>query len=777
MQSPDPLSRDRVVHLLSAALALASIPLITPLLGDEWRATYGHRIIDLPFLVGIIVSIRFRQQRVQDSAERRFWNLLTIGFAWWLIALGIGAASALIPLEHGVLYTFLKNGPYLVLYGALAAALEIHPHVQDDPVSARLRILDRAGSSILLFGLLSYFLVVPTVASGTVSAFWASSLALFVAFDAYIVLRLWQLQVSAKNREWRSVYRWLLIGAASWGTGDLLLLLMYEGLIPDPGWGTLFDLIWPVSFSAVIVATRSRIPGNEAELPTAPTYKPFGMGPLVVYTLTPLLMHVTLYRFGLPGSEFSALREDLALGLTAILAGLTLVYHQLLRFENARLAEAEARAREELSHQAFHDELTGLPNRNMFRDRLHQAIAESVRYRGKCAVLFCDLDQFKVINDSLGHEAGDETLVATAERLRELLRKQDTVARLGGDEFAVVVQRVQRAPDVAVLAEKMLATISEPLMVGRKHHVLTASIGVAVFPDDGVDEHTLLKHADTAMYQSKLHGRNTYRLFTEAMNEAAEERLAIEQGLRTGLLEDRFTVFYQPIVELADSQPVGYEALLRWNHPQRGYISPFSFIDVAEQTGLIEPIGQWVLETSCTWAAQPRPAGEAPAYVSVNVSPRQFRDPELASEVARVLQDSGLEAERLQLEITESMALTIDSTAPTLRTLRDMGVRIAIDDFGTGYAALSLLQDLAVDVVKIDQAFVRGIKTGSVSEAIIRAIVSMARALDFYVVAEGVETGKELAVIRECDCDAVQGFYLCKPLPPDELEEALRRNP
>jgi diguanylate cyclase (GGDEF)-like protein len=426
---------------------------------------------------------------------------------------------------------------------------------------------------------------------------------------------------------------------------------------------------------------------------------------------------------------------------------------------------------------AFHDDLTGLPNRNMFHDRLRIAIADAKRYERKCAVLFCDLDQFKVINDSLGHEAGDQALVAISDRLRSSVRQLDTVARFGGDEFTIIVHGIREALDAAPLAEKLLASISEPLVVGGKSHVITASVGIAVFPDDGEDEETLLKHADTAMYQAKLHGRGTYRLFTEAMNEAADERLAIEQGLRTGLMDDQFAVFYQPIVEVATGQAVAYEALLRWNHPERGFIQPVSFIDVAEQTGLIVPIGRWVLETACTWAAQmdsnaADPTGDPPS-IAVNLSLRQLSEPDLAEDVKKILEHTGLAPSRLQLEITESMALTLDSTAAVLGQLRDLGVRIAIDDFGTGYAALSQLRDLPVDIVKIDRSCVSGIEVNSVSEAIVLAIVSMARALDFYVVAEGVETERELDIIRQSKCDAVQGFFLCGPLPPEELEDGM----
>jgi diguanylate cyclase (GGDEF)-like protein len=495
------------------------------------------------------------------------------------------------------------------------------------------------------------------------------------------------------------------------------------------------------------------------------------MGPLVLYASAPLLMHTLLYRFGVPDPEFGALREGVALIATVILTGMTLVYHRLVQQENRRLAAEELMAREQLAHRAFHDELTGLPNRNLFMDRLRMAIAEAVRTEQSCAVLFCDLDQFKVINDSLGHEAGDETLIYTARRLCSTVRERDTVARLGGDEFAVVLTGIGNPQDAAHLAKKMLEALGEPLCLAGKHHSLTASIGIAVYPDDGITAKALLKHADTAMYQSKIHGRNTFRLFTEAMNVAAEERLSIEQGLRAGLIAEQFSVFYQPIVSLDTGRAAGYEALVRWYDPQRGYITPASFIDVAEQTGLIVPIGQWVLETACAWAAEHPVIKGWPPTMSVNISARQLREPGVVDYVADVLARTGLEPACLQLEITESVALSMEASSGVLPGLRRLGVRIAIDDFGTGHSALSRLQEMPVDAVKIDRCFVQGIEENSVSEAIVTAIVSMADAMGITVVAEGVETASELAVIRQARCHAAQGYYYCEPLPAEALAE------
>jgi len=763
------LAQDKYVRGIAILCALAAVPLIAPILGDQWRSVYGSRIVDLPFLVAAFLAIRYRLRAVTEARERRFWNLLGFGSAFWLGALLISMVDDDLPRAT---QSIAENAPYLLFYGAVAAALEFHPHVSSGPVT-RLRALERIGSLIFLFGLLLYFLVLPGLLRR--DAFGASSFALFVALDVYFILRLAGLRQSAVHAEWRSIYSWLLIGAAGWCLSDLGLLLMYEGILPDPGWGTLFDLIAPLAFCAVVVATRVSGSQTEARVVTTPVRVRLGMSPLVAYAVSPLLLHVSLYRFGMPDPDVRPARELLVLAFATMLAALTFAYDRLLRVENRRLVAEEASATEKLAHQAFHDGLTGLPNRNLFLDRLQQGIADAKRYKRQCAVLFCDIDQFKVINDSLGHEAGDQALVFFAERLKSAVRELDTVARFGGDEFAIILRGIHGALDAARLAEKILPALAEPLVVQGKSHVLTTSIGIAVFPDDGEDGTTLLKHSDTAMYQAKLEGGSGYKLFTKGMNDAAEERRSIEQGLRTARSDDDFIVYYQPIVDIATGQPVGYEALLRWNHPERGILEPASFLKVAEETGLIVPIGTWVLEKACACAAQMESSSPRPPSIAVNMSLRQLREPGLARDVITILERTGLDPQRLQLEITESMALEIDSNSPVLRQLRDLGVLLAVDDFGTGFSAMSRIKDLPIKMVKIDRSFVRGIEPNSIGETIVRAIVTMARALDLYVVAEGVETEAEFDVLRQLQCDAIQGFYFSGPVPAEELEAVMVR--
>jgi len=383
------------------------------------------------------------------------------------------------------------------------------------------------------------------------------------------------------------------------------------------------------------------------------------------------------------------------------------------------------------------------------------------------------VDQFKVINDSLGHEAGDEILIVLADRLRSKVREVDTVARFGGDEFSVLVQDIREVVDAAKLAENLLAALTDPVVVAGQELVLTSSAGIALYPDDGEDEATLIKHADIAMHQAKKRGRNAYQLFTTAMNDAARERLTVERGFREALSNGRLEVHYQPIIDLMSRQPIGCEALLRWNHPTKGLIGPASFIAVAEQTGLIVPAGEWVLEVACTWAQQLESTVAKNLSIAVNLSPRQLQERTFAARVAAILDRTGLDPTRLQLEITESMALDADSTVEVLNGLRDQGVRIAIDDLGTGFSGLSRLRDLPMDVIKIDRSFIRKIHDDPVGEAIVRGVVGIAKALDLYVVAEGVETQQQLDVIERLHCHAVQGYLLHRPLPPAELNELL----
>jgi len=428
----------------------------------------------------------------------------------------------------------------------------------------------------------------------------------------------------------------------------------------------------------------------------------------------------------------------------------------------AELEDAKARAQ----HLAGHDALTGLPNRRVLEDRLSQALALSYRNRQQTAVMFIDLDRFKTINDSLGHSVGDALLREVAQRLVKQLRVGDSICRIGGDEFVVVLPEVKRSSDVASVAQKVIDQLSNPVLIEERELVVTPSIGISVFPDDGRDAETLIRNADAAMYHAKEMGRANYQFFTEQMNLSASRRLALESDLRRALGRDQLRVHYQPIVEAKSGQVVAHEALVRWQNPHRGLVGPAEFIQVAEETGLILKIGEWVLREACRWATFI--GAERGLQVSVNLSPRQFKDPKLVQLVAKALRDSGLPARLLELEITESTAMQHTDTAlSTLSRLKELGVSIAIDDFGTGYSSLAYLKRFPVDKVKIDRAFVADVPGDEDQGAIVAAIVALAHALEIKVIAEGVETAMQREFLRNCGCDFLQGYLTGRPLDAD----------
>ena len=429
----------------------------------------------------------------------------------------------------------------------------------------------------------------------------------------------------------------------------------------------------------------------------------------------------------------------------------------------------------QIAHSAQHDFLTGLPNRLLLNDRVGQAISIARRHDYEVAVLFLDVDGFKHINDSLGHPAGDKLLKSIAERLLGCVRASDTVSRQGGDEFVVLLSEVEHAEDTAILARRMLAELTKPHAIDQRELHITASIGVSVYPDDGNDAETLIKNADTAMYQAKAKGQQSYQFFKPAMNERAVERQSIEEGLRRALERQELILHYQPKVELSTRRITGAEALIRWNHPTRGLVLPTQFISVAEDCGLIQPIGRWVLREACRQAQAWAEAGLPALTMAVNVSAIEFRHDTFLEGIFSTLSETGLDPHRLELELTESVLVKqAESTASILQALREKGVQVAIDDFGTGYSSLSYLRKFPVDALKIDQSFVRQISNGGDNTIIVTAIIALARSLKLRVVAEGVETAEELAFLRALQCDEVQGYFFGRPVPPDQFAGLLK---
>lgn len=448
------------------------------------------------------------------------------------------------------------------------------------------------------------------------------------------------------------------------------------------------------------------------------------------------------------------------------------VIGSVLVFRDVSAARAMA---QQIAHAAEHDFLTGLPNRLLLNDRIGQAIILAERNKDKVAVLFLDMDGFKHINDSLGHSAGDKLLQSIANRLRNCVRAPDTVSRQGGDEFIVLLQGVNQPEDAAVAARRLLDSVAESYSMGQHNLHITTSIGVSLYPDDGPDAETLIKNADTAMYQAKEHGRQSFQFFKAEMNVRAVERQSIEEDLRRALERNEFALHYQPKIDLATGAITGVEALLRWTHPTRGSISPAQFIPIAEDTGLILPIGAWVLREACTQAQAWVEAGLPMGTIAVNVSAIELRNADFLREMLSTLCDSGHDPRSLELELTESFLMkNSGSAASVLQSIREKGVRIAIDDFGTGFSSLSYMRKFPLDALKIDQSFIRQIVTSSDDTAIVSAIISMGQSLKLRAIAEGVETTEDLTFLQQLKCDEAQGYYFSRPVPAERCADLLR---
>jgi len=430
---------------------------------------------------------------------------------------------------------------------------------------------------------------------------------------------------------------------------------------------------------------------------------------------------------------------------------------------------------EKILHQAHYDALTELPNRFLCLDRLSQKIKDANRHGYQLAVLFIDLDDFKKVNDSLGHETGDKLLVSAAERLRSVVRNEDTVGRLGGDEFLVLLGGLQHASGAIPVVENLVDQFRRSFQIDGREIILTSSIGLAMFPGDGDNPSQLLRNADTAMYHAKEGGRNTYSFFTEAMNHEVGRRLALEEQLHGALARNEFSVVFQPQVQISSGRIIGAEALLRWENAALGQIPPSEFIPIAEQTGIIIQLGKFVLEEALSHVAKWREEFAPDFRVSVNVSPRQFRDPNLVNDVHEALKKHSVPGKNLELEITEGVLLTgqID-IGKQLAALRELGASIALDDFGTGYASLSYLRTYPFDLLKVDRSFVNDITHDQADKALVDASIAMARALGLSVVAEGVETAEQLQLLSDMSCDAAQGFYTGKPVTAEEVTNTFK---
>jgi len=570
------------------------------------------------------------------------------------------------------------------------------------------------------------------------------------------------------------------IGIAGMHYTGMAAMRMNPGIDYDP-------LLFLASVAIAIVASAAALWIAFRLRKNTPHVKAARAGASVVMGVAIVGMHYT----GMAAANFRtgaicmAAREGVSPGWLAILivvvtlavltiALLTSVLDARLESRTAKLARSLAEANEELTQMVLHDHLTKLPNRTLLEDRLTQSINKASRSNSHFALMFMDLDGFKAINDSLGHHIGDRLLVEVAERLTGSMRAHDTVARLGGDEFVILVDLVK--PDDAMpVAEKLVEVVNQPFMVDKHELRVSASVGIAIYPEDGSTRHDLVINADAAMYHTKRSGRNGYNFFEPSMNANAHNQLQWLQDLRVALERKQFRLVYQPKFRSPDGPVMGAEALLRWQHPVHGIVGPDEFIALAERSGLIIPIGAWVLDEACRQMQEWIKLGYSDWKIAVNLSALQFADPHLLDVVTAALEKHQLPASCLTLEVTESTAM--HDTAASMQTLQkiaDLGVDISIDDFGTGYSSLLYLKRLPANELKIDRGFVRDLSDGTEDAAIVSAIVALGRTLNLRIVAEGVETEMQQDFLTSVGCDALQGYLMGRPMPPEQFLQAIR---
>jgi len=478
-------------------------------------------------------------------------------------------------------------------------------------------------------------------------------------------------------------------------------------------------------------------------------------------------------------NKIEATQYQIVSGVFVALATLYLFLYVIVkRADNIIKRHEEVRLlhEREMRHQAYHDSLTGLPNKSKFSEQLRESINRSVRSGQQFALMFVDLDRFKIINDSMGHDAGDQLIRIAGERLSSLTREKDILFRWGGDEFTIILENIDNLDDVSTIAERIIKGMSSPISIAKQELVITTSTGIAVYPNDSDSAEALIKNADAAMYHAKGSGRNRYEFYTPEMNARAKERLELESGLQKALQNEEFILHYQPKYGASTQKLVGVEALLRWQHPSYGLVMPDRFIPALEENGLINAVGEWVLRTACAQNKMWQEQGFAPVTVSVNISAVQFRSPQLIDSVARVLDETQLESRYLELELTESMFISnTEAAINTMYRLKDLGVSLSIDDFGSGYSSLSYLKRFPVDYLKIDRSFIKDIENSNKDAAITNAITVLAHSLNMKIVAEGVESQGQLDYLKSQGCQELQGFLFSRPVPAQEISELLER--
>lgn len=595
---------------------------------------------------------------------------------------------------------------------------------------------------------------------------WQRNRNLLIALGALILFILLQLYIRYLKKKISKAYlglrkqhEWLRITLSS--IGDAVITTNEKGVVTFSNFETqkLLGLSESELTGKKLDKLLSRLSGNSANSYRIPIEEVISQG--LVISIESNISLVTKEGERLLTGTAAPIRND-----SGVIIGTVIVLKDITELK---------RTEEIIYNMEYYDSLTGLPNRSLFSDRLNMALAQARRNGQMCALIILDLDNFKTINDTLGHSVGDILLKQVGEKIKSYLREVDTVARLGGDEFVILQPQIRDISDSTKVADRILEKFQRSWILEGREYYITASMGIAIYPNDGQDEQVLFKNADTALYRAKEVGRNNYQLFTESMNTKVMQKLETENSLRRAIEREEFVLFYQPQVDISSGKIVGMEALLRWYRQNYGLVPPLDFIPLAEESGLIVPIGEWVLRTACRQNKKWIDSGVEPQLIAVNLSARQFQQQNLVEMIDNVLNETGLEPTLLELEITESTAMQdLNFTIAVLNQLRERGIRISLDDFGTGYSSLNYLKRLPINTLKIDKSFVRDITSNSSEEAIAKSVISLAHTMKLTVVAEGVETKEQLSFLKDERCDKVQGYLFSRPLPADEIEKMLR---
>jgi len=768
------LKADPVARWTGVLLALILLPCLVPALRPDWLSASAEGCRVALILIAI-VALQLRIRRV-PRAERWFWHLWSLAFGAWLVP---ALWQLLLPdaARRTLSADLAQDVLYLCFYLFAVLAVESEAHLPEgEGPEAWQRALGAAGGAVFALGLIVYLAVIPFSAEETFYSSRVPSFLSYSLFDGFLVVRLAMLRARSGTLRWRAIYSWFLGVAVLWLLRDTLRLVTTAGLVPWMPAGNATEALWVASLGAIVVVTRIREHGIDTGFPR-PVQSGREMasalpwGPFLPFALSFLLFHFALSLSVAVTPSVRLARDVCALVALLCLTGLAKAREKLLQARTRQLDVEHLRA-SQADYRAYHDALTGLPNRYLLLDRLELALAHARRRATKVAIMFVDLDRFKTVNDSLGHTAGDQLLQGVARRLKAAVRESDTLARAGEDEFMVLCEGIGSGEDAERVAAKLLEGIREPFLLGGREFIVTASIGISVYPDDGGDPDTLVKNADASMAKAKERG-DCWALYEASMNARALEDFGLENSLRKAVSLDQFVIHYQPIVDVASGRVEGCEALLRWQHPDRGLLAPGEFIGLAEVTGVITQISPWILTTACQRASRWRASDGRPLSVAVNLSARQFAEPDLLQQVTDALKQSRLEPSCLELEITESLAMDdAEATIQTLNQLKALGVRISIDDFGTGYSSLSYLRRFPIDTLKIDKSFVDCISDPD-EAAIVASVIAMARALRLVVVAEGIERDDELRILRGQGCDRAQGYLFSRPITGERFEELL----